>query len=160
MLMSLYMQRQSLKTAYYMFLLFLNLSKNLFKIQPIHKSSSLIFDSVCPRENLENRDLRSSMCGFTVCFFCLSAESASSENGNNRKFNVFSICQSAVKCCVCFVRKFGSVLRGSPSALTRLCCAARESLGLAGLLFTRLSALHTPRGTRGQTCCSCCSETR
>lgn len=74
---------------------------------------------------------RSSTCGFRLCFFCLSAASASSET----QTRVRRVCS----CCPLRVR-LGHALSGSASAPLRFCGADEDSPGLAGLLLSRASA--------------------
>lgn len=85
---------------------------------------------------------RSSICGLRVCFFCLSVKSASSAPQKYKKVKHFisrilSKCfQSSVNSIVVWLE---DLLRGSVSILLRLCWDEADSLGLAGLLFARLS---------------------
>lgn len=78
---------------------------------------------------------RSSTCGFRVCFFCLSARSASSAQRSGKSFLSEKLSEGKGWA----ASGPDHLLRGSASMLLRLCWDEADSLGLAGLLLARLS---------------------
>lgn len=85
----------------------------------------------------DETDSRSSMCGFSVCFF-LSTESMSSEK---HKTNVLALIYPQWDDVYFNIEPEEHLLRGSPSVLLRLCWDNKLSLGLPGLFLTRFSEL-------------------
>lgn len=92
--------------------------------------------------------LRSSMCGFAVCFFCLSPPSGSSVRtrkvwcSKRRCFKLIftSPFEKSCQCRSVFIYSLG----GSVSMLLRPCWEVLPSVTLAGLFFTLFSPeLHT-----------------